>query len=82
MMYGRNGLEAVYDDVLTAGVKSGGASGNVVTTIDPKAQKAAFDALGDRRGAAVALDARTGKAARPGQHAVLRPRDLQRRHAR
>ncbi|MGV9757362.1 penicillin-binding transpeptidase domain-containing protein [Streptomyces tricolor] len=61
MMYGRNGLEAVYDDVLTAGVKSGGASGNVVTTIDPKAQKAAFDALGDRRGAAVALDARTGR---------------------
>jgi cell division protein FtsI/penicillin-binding protein 2 len=61
MAYGWAGLEGVYDDVLTAGVRSGGASGDIVTTIDPGAQKAAFDALGKRPGAAVALDARTGK---------------------
>lgn len=57
MLYGRTGLEALYDDVLAAG----GASGDVVTTIDPAAQKAAFDALGDRRGAAVAIDAESGR---------------------
>ncbi|MGQ4390329.1 penicillin-binding transpeptidase domain-containing protein [Streptomyces sp. SAS_270] len=60
MTYGITGLEAVYDDVLAAKA-SGAASGNVVTTIDPAAQKAAFDALGDRQGAAVALDAESGK---------------------
>ncbi|MEU3256001.1 penicillin-binding transpeptidase domain-containing protein [Streptomyces sp. NPDC006997] len=60
MMYGSAGLEAVYDDVLAANA-SGSASGDVATTIDPGAQKAAFDALGDRRGAAVALDAESGK---------------------
>lgn len=60
MMYGNTGLEALYDDVLAAGA-SGAASGDVVTTIDPAAQKAAFDALGDRQGAAVALDAESGK---------------------
>ncbi|MEV5875618.1 penicillin-binding transpeptidase domain-containing protein [Streptomyces sp. NPDC052101] len=61
MAFYRSGLEAIYDDVLTAGVKSGGASGDVLTTIQPGAQKAAFDALGGRPGAAVALDARTGR---------------------
>ncbi|MFD8994373.1 peptidoglycan D,D-transpeptidase FtsI family protein [Streptomyces abikoensis] len=35
--------------------------GDVVTTIDPKAQKAAYEGLGDRKGAVVALDPRTGK---------------------
>ncbi|WP_328502778.1 penicillin-binding transpeptidase domain-containing protein [Streptomyces sp. NBC_00457] len=60
MAYGSAGLEAVYGDVLSA-TASGTASGDVVTTIDPKAQKAAFDALGDRQGAAVALDAESGK---------------------
>jgi len=33
---------------------------SVELTIDPKAQKAAWDALGDQRGAAVALDPKTG----------------------
>ncbi|MEU6801565.1 penicillin-binding transpeptidase domain-containing protein [Streptomyces neyagawaensis] len=57
--FGNAGLESVYGDVLAADA-SGNASGDVMTTIDPKAQKAAFDALGDRRGAAVALDAESG----------------------
>ncbi|MGW0839815.1 peptidoglycan D,D-transpeptidase FtsI family protein [Streptomyces sp. NPDC002787] len=35
--------------------------GNVITTIDPAVQKAAFDALGDTKGAAVAIDPATGK---------------------
>ncbi|MFK0169866.1 peptidoglycan D,D-transpeptidase FtsI family protein [Streptomyces sp. NPDC090306] len=35
--------------------------GNVVTTIDPDVQKAAYDALGDKKGAAVAIDPATGK---------------------
>ncbi|MEU9438415.1 penicillin-binding transpeptidase domain-containing protein [Streptomyces sp. NPDC048252] len=56
MAYGRAGLEALYDDSLSAGV-----TGDVATTIEPAVQKAAFEALGDRQGAAVALDAESGK---------------------
>ena len=33
---------------------------NVITTIQPKVQQAAFDALGDQKGAVVALDPRNG----------------------
>ncbi len=35
--------------------------GNVITTIDPDVQKAAYDALGDKKGAAVAIDPATGR---------------------
>ncbi|MEU1055209.1 penicillin-binding transpeptidase domain-containing protein [Streptomyces sp. NPDC005876] len=35
--------------------------GDVVTTIDPAVQKAGFEALGDTKGAAVAIDPETGK---------------------
>ncbi|MFI8217182.1 peptidoglycan D,D-transpeptidase FtsI family protein [Streptomyces sp. NPDC085932] len=35
--------------------------GNVVTTIDPDGQKAAYDALGDKKGGAVAVDPKTGR---------------------
>jgi cell division protein FtsI/penicillin-binding protein 2 len=35
--------------------------GNVITTIEPAVQKAAFEALGDKKGAAVAIDPATGK---------------------
>ncbi|MFI5682823.1 peptidoglycan D,D-transpeptidase FtsI family protein [Streptomyces sp. NPDC051636] len=35
--------------------------GDVVTTIDPDVQKAAYDALGDSKGGAVAIDPKTGK---------------------
>ncbi|MFF3843683.1 peptidoglycan D,D-transpeptidase FtsI family protein [Streptomyces sp. NPDC002328] len=37
------------------------APGNVITTIDPDVQKAAYDALGDKKGAAVAIDPATGR---------------------
>ncbi|GAB3622784.1 penicillin-binding transpeptidase domain-containing protein [Mariniluteicoccus endophyticus] len=43
---------------MATGEKPRGAS--VETTINPKAQKAAYDALGNRKGAVVALDPRTG----------------------
>ncbi|MFF9239517.1 peptidoglycan D,D-transpeptidase FtsI family protein [Streptomyces sp. NPDC014801] len=35
--------------------------GNVLTTIDPDVQKAAYKALGDNKGGAVALDPKTGR---------------------
>ncbi|MEU1421616.1 penicillin-binding protein 2 [Kitasatospora sp. NPDC005751] len=44
-------------DMLTGEPKKGG---DVVTTINSKAQKAAFDGLGNKKGAVVALDPRTG----------------------
>ncbi|AUG78584.1 penicillin-binding protein [Kitasatospora sp. MMS16-BH015] len=44
-------------DMLTGKQKQGG---DVVTTINAKAQKAAFEGLGDKKGAAVAIDPATG----------------------
>jgi cell division protein FtsI/penicillin-binding protein 2 len=44
-------------DMLTGKKKQGG---DIVTTINAKAQKAAFDGLGSKKGAVVALDPRTG----------------------
>ncbi|WP_371480356.1 peptidoglycan D,D-transpeptidase FtsI family protein [Kitasatospora sp. NBC_00315] len=44
-------------DMLTGKQKQGG---DVTTTINAKAQKAAFDGLGAKKGAAVAIDPRTG----------------------
>ncbi|MDX3688842.1 penicillin-binding transpeptidase domain-containing protein [Streptomyces europaeiscabiei] len=35
--------------------------GNVITTIEPAVQRAAFEALGDNKGAAVAIDPTTGR---------------------
>ncbi|MFD3487883.1 peptidoglycan D,D-transpeptidase FtsI family protein [Streptomyces sp. NPDC058665] len=37
------------------------APGSALTTIDPAVQKAGFEALGDKKGAAVAIDPATGK---------------------
>jgi cell division protein FtsI/penicillin-binding protein 2 len=37
------------------------APGNVLTTIDPDVQKAAYEALGDNKGGAVAIDPKTGR---------------------
>lgn len=71
--YGANQLESLYDsiltgdddrlffsrtiDMLTGKEKKGG---NVVTTLNEDAQRAAFEGLGDRRGAVAAIDPRTG----------------------
>jgi cell division protein FtsI/penicillin-binding protein 2 len=35
--------------------------GSVVTTIDPEVQRAGYEALGDKKGAAVAIDPKTGR---------------------
>ncbi|MEO3977554.1 penicillin-binding transpeptidase domain-containing protein [Streptomyces sp. CAU 1734] len=55
LSFGTSGVEALREESLTH--RKGE---DVATTIDPKVQKAAFAALGERRGAAVALNARTG----------------------
>ncbi|MFE5242233.1 MULTISPECIES: peptidoglycan D,D-transpeptidase FtsI family protein [unclassified Streptomyces] len=70
--YGATQLEGIYSDVLDgtddrlknpADLLTGEQTspGDVVTTIDPDVQKAAFEALGDDRGAAVAIDPETGR---------------------
>ncbi|MEU8568990.1 penicillin-binding transpeptidase domain-containing protein [Streptomyces pathocidini] len=71
--FGANQLEELYDGILTGdddrlffnrtidmvtGKEKKG--GQVVTTLNAAAQKAAFQGLGDRKGAAVALDPQTG----------------------
>jgi peptidoglycan glycosyltransferase len=73
LVYGRTGLERSEDEVLSGeddrffvrrlsdsitGREPQG--GNIITTLDAAAQEAAYDALGDNRGAVVALDPRTG----------------------
>lgn len=73
IVYGSTGIEAGYNDLLSGtsdklfyrrvvdivtGRSQQGAS--VELTIDSKAQRAAMDALGDQRGAVVALDPRSG----------------------
>nr|WSY55865.1 penicillin-binding transpeptidase domain-containing protein [Streptomyces sp. NBC_00886] len=70
--YAPTQLEGIYADLLDgtdSSLKTAmdtvtgerAAPGNVVTTIDPDVQKAAYDALGDKKGAAVAIDPTTGK---------------------
>ncbi|GGO84800.1 penicillin-binding transpeptidase domain-containing protein [Wenjunlia tyrosinilytica] len=61
--YGSSQLEAMFQSVLdgTDGrLSKSSGPGNVVTTIDPSVQKAAFEALGDKKGAAVAIDPSNG----------------------
>lgn len=73
LFYGTSGMEAASDDVLSgdddrlfvnrvADLFKGRdpRGGNVVLTLDTKAQQAAYDAMGGRRGAVVALDPSTG----------------------
>ncbi|MDJ0461790.1 penicillin-binding protein 2 [Streptomyces sp. H27-C3] len=70
--YGSTQLEGIYSDVLDgtdnrlknpADVITGKQTepGDVVTTIDPAVQKAAYEALGEKKGAAVAVDPKTGR---------------------
>ncbi|MFG2297439.1 penicillin-binding transpeptidase domain-containing protein [Streptomyces sp. NPDC048603] len=54
--FGAAGLEGLLQKKIDAGE-------DVVTTIDPVLQRAAFDALRGRKGAAIVLDARTGEIA-------------------
>ncbi|MFG3104572.1 peptidoglycan D,D-transpeptidase FtsI family protein [Streptomyces sp. NPDC048182] len=70
--YAPTQLEGIYQDLLNGTdprLKSvmdtvtgeRAAPGNVLTTIDPAVQKAGMDALGDKKGAAVAIDPKTGR---------------------
>jgi peptidoglycan glycosyltransferase len=70
--FGATQLEGIYRDlldgtdnrlksVLATVTNKRSDPGNVITTIDPDVQKAAYDALGDIKGAAVAIDPTTGK---------------------
>ncbi|GHD84493.1 peptidoglycan D,D-transpeptidase FtsI family protein [Streptomyces naganishii] len=71
-VYGATQLEGVYQDLLDGtdsrlrnpldtitGKRA--TPGDVITTIDPDVQKAAYDALGGKKGAAVAIDPATGR---------------------
>ncbi|MEU6389871.1 penicillin-binding protein 2 [Streptomyces sp. NPDC046939] len=71
-VYGSTQLEALYQDVLDGTATrltnpldtltgKRPAPGDVITTIDPAVQKAAAKALGSTKGAAVAIDPRTGR---------------------
>ncbi|MEU0274115.1 penicillin-binding protein 2 [Streptomyces sp. NPDC006307] len=71
-VYGATQLEGVYRDVLDgtdprlknpldALTGTSTEPGDVLTTIDPAVQKAGYEALGDIKGAAVALDPKTGR---------------------
>ncbi|QKV92560.1 protein kinase [Streptomyces sp. NA02950] len=59
--FGASGLEGVYREVLNGTEDGLKAPGNVVTTVDPAVQKAAYEALGDAKGAAVAVDPSNGE---------------------
>ncbi|GAB2885136.1 penicillin-binding protein 2 [Streptomyces deserti] len=56
-----NGTDSRLKTVMDTITNKRADPGNVVTTIDPAVQKAGFDALGDKKGAAVAIDPKTGK---------------------
>ncbi|MFE9683838.1 peptidoglycan D,D-transpeptidase FtsI family protein [Streptomyces sp. NPDC006285] len=71
-VYGATQLEGIYQQLLdgtdnrlknpldtVTGKRSD--PGDVITTIDPAVQKAAYEALGDKKGAAVAIDPTTGR---------------------
>ncbi|MFE0131391.1 peptidoglycan D,D-transpeptidase FtsI family protein [Streptomyces sp. NPDC059037] len=71
-VYGATQIEGIYKDILDGTdnrlknpldtvTNKRADPGDVVTTIDPAVQKAAYKALGDKKGAAVAVDPKTGK---------------------
>ncbi|MFE9612348.1 peptidoglycan D,D-transpeptidase FtsI family protein [Streptomyces sp. NPDC006012] len=70
--YAPTQLEGIYQDLLNGTdnrlktaldtvTRKRADPGDVVTTIDPDVQKAGFEALGNKKGGAVALDPRTGR---------------------
>jgi cell division protein FtsI/penicillin-binding protein 2 len=56
-----NGTDSRLKTVMDTVTGQRAAPGVVVTTIDPDVQKAAYDALGDKKGGAVAIDPSTGR---------------------
>ncbi|MBB5108561.1 peptidoglycan D,D-transpeptidase FtsI family protein [Streptomyces spectabilis] len=71
-VYGATQLEGIFGDLLDGSdnrlknpldtlTNKRADPGDVVTTIDPAVQKAGYKALGDKKGAAVAIDPKTGR---------------------
>ncbi|RCH69784.1 penicillin-binding protein 2 [Streptomyces sp. SDr-06] len=71
-VYGSTQLEGIYSKVLDGSdprmqnpfdalTRERAAGGDVLTTIDPAVQKAGYQALGGKEGAAVAMDPKTGR---------------------
>ncbi|MFI6487842.1 peptidoglycan D,D-transpeptidase FtsI family protein [Streptomyces sp. NPDC050564] len=71
-VYGATQLEGIYQDLLDGTdtqlknpldtiTNKRADPGDVITTIDPDVQKAAYNALGDKKGGAVAIDPKTGR---------------------
>ncbi|MEU5207768.1 penicillin-binding transpeptidase domain-containing protein [Streptomyces sp. NPDC020742] len=71
-IFGSNQLESLYGDLLNGSdsrlqspvdalTRTRAKGGDVATTIDAKVQQAGYRALGDKKGAAVALDPATGR---------------------
>ncbi|MCD7437903.1 penicillin-binding protein 2 [Streptomyces lincolnensis] len=56
-----NGTDSKLKTVMDTVTNQRAEPGNVVTTIEPDVQKAGYDALGDKKGAAVAIDPTTGR---------------------
>jgi cell division protein FtsI/penicillin-binding protein 2 len=56
-----NGTDSRLKTVMDTVTGKRAAPGNVLTTIDPDVQKAAYEALGDNKGGAVAIDPKTGR---------------------
>ncbi|MEU6802090.1 peptidoglycan D,D-transpeptidase FtsI family protein [Streptomyces neyagawaensis] len=56
-----NGTDPRLKTVLDTLTRERSDPGDVITTIDPSVQKAGYEALGDKKGAAVAIDPATGK---------------------
>ncbi|SPF00653.1 peptidoglycan D,D-transpeptidase FtsI family protein [Streptomyces sp. MA5143a] len=56
-----NGTDPRLKTVLDTLTRERADPGDVITTIDPSVQKAAYGALGDKKGAAVAIDPKTGR---------------------
>ncbi|MFJ3668680.1 peptidoglycan D,D-transpeptidase FtsI family protein [Streptomyces sp. NPDC090106] len=56
-----NGTDSRLKGVMDTVTNQRAEPGNVITTIDPDVQKAAYEALGDKLGAAVAIDPTTGQ---------------------
>ncbi|MFJ9561949.1 peptidoglycan D,D-transpeptidase FtsI family protein [Streptomyces fuscichromogenes] len=56
-----NGTDSRLKTVMDTITDERAEPGNVITTIDPDVQKAAYRALGGNKGAAVAIDPKTGK---------------------
>ncbi|MCX5383168.1 penicillin-binding protein 2 [Streptomyces sp. NBC_00083] len=71
-VYGSTQLEGIYSKILDGSdlrmqspfdalTRQRAPGGDVLTTIDPAVQKAGYQALGDKEGAAVAMDPKTGR---------------------